>query len=81
MRGRSNASISLVAANAVAPRSPCLPKAAKASQGGLMLSNMPMKLTKACQLFCGDCLAGAARPDVENEGRRASPAVLSSSIT
>ena len=80
MRGRSNASISLAAANAVAPRSPCLPRAAKASQGGLMLSNMPMKLTKACQLFCDDCLAGAARPVVENEGRRASPAVLSSTI-
>jgi hypothetical protein len=46
-----------------------------------MLSNMPMKLTKAGQLFPDDCVAGAARPVVENEGRRASPAVLSSSIT
>jgi hypothetical protein len=43
-------------------RSSCFRRAAKASQGGLMLSNMPMKRTKACQLFCDDCLAGAARP-------------------
>jgi hypothetical protein len=70
----------LAAANAVAPGSPCLPRAAKASQGGLMLSNKPMKLTKACQLFYDDYVAGAARPVVESEGRRASPAVLSSSI-
>ena len=62
MLGRSSTTISLAAANAVAPKSPCLPRAVKASQGGLMLSNMPMKLTKACQLFCGDCVAGAARP-------------------
>ena len=62
MRGRSDKTISLAAANAVAPRSPCLPKAAKASQGGLMLSNMPMKLTKASQLSCDNCVAGAARP-------------------
>jgi hypothetical protein len=81
MRGRSSTTNSLVAANAVAPRSSCSRRAAKASQGGLMLSNMPMKLTKACQLYCGDCLAGAARPVVVNEGRRASPAVLSSTIT
>jgi hypothetical protein len=39
-----------------------------------------MKLTKAYQFFSEDCVAGAARPVVENEGRRASPAVLSSSI-
>ena len=81
MRGRSNTTISLPAANAVAPRPVRSRRAAQASQGGLMLSNMPMKLTKACQLFCGDCLAGAARPVVVNEGRRAAPAVLSSSIT
>ena len=62
MRGRSNTTISLAAANAVAPKPCCSRKAAKASQGGLMLSNMPMKLTKAGQLFCGDCVAGVARP-------------------
>ena len=80
MRGRSTTALSLVSVNAVAPRPSCSPRAAKASQGGLMLSNMPMKLTKACQLFCEDCLAGAARPVVVNEGRRAAPAVLSSTI-
>jgi len=62
MRGRSNTTISLVAANAVAPRASCWPRTAKASQGGLMLSNMPMKRTKAGQFFCDDCVAGAARP-------------------
>ena len=62
MRGRSNATISLVAANAMAPKSSCLRRAAKASQGGLMLSNMPMKRTKAYQFFYDDCVAGVARP-------------------
>ena len=62
MRGRSTTAISLVSANAVTPKPSCSPRAAKASQGGLMLSNMPMKLTKACQLFCRDYVAGAARP-------------------
>jgi hypothetical protein len=73
MRGRSSTAVSLTATNAVAPRSPYLPKVAKASQGGLMLSNMPMTLTKAGQLFCGDCIAGAARPVVENEEAAARP--------
>ena len=62
MRGRSNTTISLIAANAVAPRSSCWPMAAKASQGGLMLSNMPLKLTRACQLSVDLQRAGAARP-------------------
>ena len=62
MRGRSNTTIGLAAANAEAPKSSCLQMAAKALQGGLTLSNMPMKLTKAGQLFPDDCLAGAARP-------------------
>ena len=62
MRGRSNTTTVSVAVNAAVQRSSCRRRAAKASQGGLMLSNMPMKLTKACQLFCGDCVAGAARP-------------------
>ena len=62
MRGRSSTTIVSAAPNAVAPESSRWRRAAKASQGGLMLSNMPMKLTKACQLFCGDCVAGAARP-------------------
>jgi hypothetical protein len=52
----------LLARNAVTPGWPCWPRAAKASQGGLMLSNMPMKRTKAYQFFYDDCVAGAARP-------------------
>ena len=62
MRGRSNTTISLIVANAVAPSSSCSPTAAKASQGGLMLSNMPLKLTRACQLSVDLQRAGAARP-------------------
>jgi hypothetical protein len=52
----------LIAANAVAPEPSCWPMAAKASQGGLMLSNMPLKLTRACQLSVDLQRAGAARP-------------------
>ena len=62
IRGRSNTTISLIVANAVAPGPSCWPMAAKASQGGLMLSNMPLKLTRACQLSVDLQRAGAARP-------------------
>jgi hypothetical protein len=62
IRGRSNTTISLIAANAVAPGPSYWPMAAKVSQGGLMLSNMPLKLTRACQLSVDLQRAGAARP-------------------
>ena len=81
MQGRSNKIISLAAANAVAPRASCSRREAKASQGGLMLSNMPLQLTRACQRF-GRCSTSRGRAAFEvNEGRRAAPAVVLSTIT
>ena len=47
----------------------------------LELSNKPLQLTRACQLSVEVQRAGAARRRLDFSGRRASPAVVLSTIT
>ena len=81
IRGRSNTTISFVEASAVARGSTCSPRAANALQGGLMLSNMPLQLTRADHRFGRRSTSRGRAAFQMNEGRRAAPAVVLSTIT
>ena len=81
MRGRSNTTIGLAAANAVAPKSSCLQMGSEGLARRIDVVEHADEADEGLSTLLRRLRSRGRAAFEVNEGRRASPAVLSSTIT